>query len=184
MAGELVYFCEGPPTGTQLRMDATDFKRRYLPHYPLLYRVAYSLTSSEADAEDLVQDLYLRLWQRREALGPEAHRDVYLVRSLKNLFIEQCRIHRLDTSVLCDLAQMAGDENPERHTEVQDLLELLHRTISGLPDAEREALRMHIVEGKTYEEMHGETGQEQGALRIAVMRARNKIKTQLSWIMK
>ena len=49
-------------------MDAREFKQRYMPHHQVLYRVAYHLTGNEQDAEDLLQDLYLKLWQKRDNL--------------------------------------------------------------------------------------------------------------------
>ena len=49
-------------------MDAREFKQRFMPHYKLLYRVAYYLTGNALDAEDLLQDMYLKLWQKRDDL--------------------------------------------------------------------------------------------------------------------
>ena len=63
-------------------MDAREFKQRFMPHYKLLYRVAYHLTANAQDAEDLLQDLYLKLWQKREghyhSTASCGWRDVYM----------------------------------------------------------------------------------------------------------
>ena len=48
-------------------MTAQEFKQRFMPHYRLLYRVAYHLTANAQDAEDLLQDMYLKLWQKRDS---------------------------------------------------------------------------------------------------------------------
>ena len=56
-------------------MDAREFKQRYMPHHQVLYRVAYHLTGNEQDAEDLLQDLYLKLWQKRDDLPDEAMKE-------------------------------------------------------------------------------------------------------------
>ena len=60
-------------------MDAQEFKQRFMPHYKLLYRVAYHLTGNAQDAEDLLQDMYLKLWQKREDLKEETDTQAYLV---------------------------------------------------------------------------------------------------------
>ena len=79
-------------------MDAREFKQRYLPHYKLLYRVGYHLTGNTQDAEDLLQDLYLKLWQKRDCLPEEAMEQAYLVAMMRNLFVDKRPLKRLDAS--------------------------------------------------------------------------------------
>ena len=50
-------------------MNAQEFKRRFMPFHRLLYRVAFHLTGNVQNAEDLLQDTYLKLWQKRNELG-------------------------------------------------------------------------------------------------------------------
>ena len=49
-------------------MDAEEFKRRFLPLHIRLYRTAFRLMGNTMDAEDMVQEAYLKLWERRDAL--------------------------------------------------------------------------------------------------------------------
>ena len=79
-------------------MDAREFKQRFMPFHRRLYRVGYHLTGNAQDAEDLLQDLYLKLWQKRDDLPDEAMRDAYLVTMMRNLFLDQRRLKRLDAS--------------------------------------------------------------------------------------
>ena len=57
-------------------MDAESFKKEFLPYHRKLYCIAYRLLENAADAEDLVQEAYLKLWDKREGLAiisnPEA----------------------------------------------------------------------------------------------------------------
>ena len=57
-------------------MDVDVFKQRFLPFHPKLYRIAYALLDNKADAEDIFQDAYCKLWNKRDELGdiqnPEA----------------------------------------------------------------------------------------------------------------
>ena len=79
-------------------MDAREFKQRFMPHYKLLYRVAYYLMGNAQDAEDLLQDMYLKLWQKRDDLKEEADTQAYLVTMMKNLFVDQRRHKHIDAS--------------------------------------------------------------------------------------
>ena len=57
-------------------MDVENFKRLFLPLHPKLFRIAYALVENKADAEDILQDAYYKLWSRRNELtdiqNPEA----------------------------------------------------------------------------------------------------------------
>ena len=79
-------------------MDAREFKQRFMPFHRRLYRVAYHLTGNAQDAEDLLQDTYLKLWQKRDALKDETITEAYLVTLMKNLFRDQRRLKRIDSS--------------------------------------------------------------------------------------
>ena len=50
-------------------MNQQEFKQQFMPFHRMLYRVAFELTGNTQDAEDLLQDTYLRIWQKREVLG-------------------------------------------------------------------------------------------------------------------
>ena len=67
-------------------MDANDFKRLFLPYHRKLYRVAFRLLGNVQDAEDMVQEAYLKLWKRREELPSNIESwEAYCITLTKNL---------------------------------------------------------------------------------------------------
>ena len=88
-------------------MDAREFKQRFMPHHQVLYRVAYHLTGNAQDAEDLLQDMYLKLWQKRDDLPDEAMKEAYLVTMIRHLFVDQRRLKHLDAST-----ELKNEEGP------------------------------------------------------------------------
>ena len=54
-------------------MDVENFKRLFLPLHPKLFRIAYALVENKADAEDILQDAYYKLWSRTSASISFAH---------------------------------------------------------------------------------------------------------------
>ena len=50
-------------------MDTAEFKKQFLPYHRKLYRVAFRLTGNPQDAEDMVQEAYLKLWNKRDELA-------------------------------------------------------------------------------------------------------------------
>ena len=72
-------------------MNAQEFKQRFMPYHRMLYRVAYRLTGNVQDAEDLLQDTFVRLWQKREVITEEVLTEAYLVIVMKNLHRDKMR---------------------------------------------------------------------------------------------
>ena len=95
-------------------MDVENFKRLFLPLHPKLFRIAYALVENKADAEDILQDAYYKLWSRRNELTDIQNPEAFCVTLVKNL----C----LDYLVLTGATQMSPKPSL--------FLPLLHRTKS------------------------------------------------------
>ena len=166
-------------------MDAQEFKQRYMPHYRLLYRVAYHLTANAQDAEDLLQDMYLKLWQKRDSLSDEAMKESYLVAMMRNLYLDQHRLKHIDTSAELKEESSPPDERSLDHQiDSQDELQQMEGLISELPDRDAKIIQMHLVEERSYEEIEHDTGLSQGNIRIIVMRTKKKLQQQFRNITK
>ena len=166
-------------------MDGREFKQRFMPHYKLLYRVAYCLTGNAQDAEDLLQDMYLKLWQKREDLKEEADTQAYLVTMMRNLFIDQRRLKRLESS-----AELKNEEGPpderslDRQIDARDEIRQMEGLIRQLSERDAKIIQMHLVDDRSYEEIERDTGLSQGNIRIIVMRTKKKLKQQFQNITK
>lgn len=166
-------------------MDAREFRQQFMPHHQLLYRVAYHLTSNAQDAEDLLQDLYLKLWQKRDELPEEATRDAYLATMMRNLFIDQRRLKRLDASTELKNEEGPPDERSlDRQIDARDEVRQIEGLISELSERDAKIIQMHLIEDRTYEEIEHDTGLSQGNIRVIVMRTKKKLKQQFQNITK
>jgi RNA polymerase sigma-70 factor (ECF subfamily) len=166
-------------------MDAREFKQRFMPHYKLLYRVAYYLTGNAQDAEDLLQDMYLKLWQKRDDLKEETDTQAYLVTMMKNLFIDQRRHKHLDASEAIEAHASPPDERSLDHQiDARDEVQQVEGLIRKLSERDAKIIQMHLMEDRSYEEIENDTGLSQGNIRIIVMRAKKKLKQQFQNITK
>jgi RNA polymerase sigma-70 factor (ECF subfamily) len=166
-------------------MGAREFKQRFMPFHRRLYRVGYHLTGNAQDAEDLLQDTYLKLWQKRDDLKEEVVTEAYLVTLMQNLFRDQRRLKRIDTSEDIDDHAEPPDERSLAETlEAKDEARQMGTLMDGLPERDRNIIQMHLVEDKSYEEMEQDTGLSQGNLRIIMMRTKQKLKEQYSKLTK
>ena len=166
-------------------MNAQEFKQRFMPFHRLLYRVAFHLTGNVQDAEDLLQDTYLKLWQKRDDIREEAVNQAYLVTLMRNLLRDQQRLKHIDSS-----AELRNELSPpdERSLEGQiaarDEASQMKNLINQLPKRDKEIIRMHLMEERTYDEIEQDTGLSQGNIRIIVMRTKQKLKQQFTKLTK
>ena len=72
-------------------MDVDVFKQRFLPFHPKLYRIAYALLDNKADAEDILQDAYCKLWNKRDELGDIQNPEAFSITLVKNLCLDFLR---------------------------------------------------------------------------------------------
>ena len=160
-------------------MDAREFKQRFMPFHRRLYRVGYHLTGNAQDAEDLLQDTYLKLWQKRDDLREEAMTEAYLVTLMQNLFRDQRRLKRIDTSEdIEDHTDPPDEQSLSQTIEAKDEAQQMGVLMDKLPERDSTILKMHLVEDKSYEEIERDTGLSQGNLRIIMMRTKQKLKQQ------
>ena len=159
-------------------MNATEFKRRFVPYYRVLYRVAFTLTGNASDAEDLLHDAYLKLWKKRDRLGDAALNERYLCAVVKNCYIDVLRSRKgvtvpLEEGICSDGLYPSG--GPPETGPLRELMSL----VDNLPEREKFLLKAHFLEEVPYEELSRRTGLSQGNIRQILFRTRNKL--QLQW---
>lgn len=154
-------------------MTAQEFKQRFMPFHRLLYRVAYHTTGNQQDAEDLLQDTYLKLWTKRDDLPPDAQTEAYLITLMRNLYRDQ---RRLKSNIVHETYEPDKSYEPyEEEEEALDNRAELQELIERLPDKQRAVMKAHIVEDKTYEEIQRDTGLSNGNIRVIISRAKQTI---------
>lgn len=168
-------------------MSSKEFKQRFMPFHRLLYRVAYHLTSNQQDAEDLLQDLYLKLWVKRDELTEEQQTEAYLITMMRNLHRDQQRIRQLPivddpppdeepcSNRMSVVQQPADTLDPATQLEVKEATSRVNAIIEQLPDKQRTVARMHLMEDQSYDEIQQTTGLSNGNIRIIISRTKQTI---------
>jgi RNA polymerase sigma-70 factor, ECF subfamily len=136
--------------GCQRRDDdaVRELTRRYNQR---LFRIARSILRQDADAEDVVQDTYVRVFTHLEQFRGDSSVGTWLVRIAINLALGRLR-RRRDTVNIDDTPAASADAGPEKQMANQQLRALLERAIDELPDAFRTVFVARIVEGLSIHE--------------------------------
>ncbi len=156
-----------------------DFRNIWIPLSDRFYRVAYYMLESEADAEDAVQELYIRLWTGREKLRDVRSPLAYGIMVLKNICIDRIRKRSIIRTEPLTGVQEPEDAPPDRRAAMKDSLQLLLKEIGRLPENQRKVLRMKVFDNLEYEDISRRTGLSEVHVRVLISKARKTLKERI-----
>lgn len=162
-------------------MTAERFRKEYLPLQDELYRVAFYLLESSTDAEDAVQDLYLKLWDAADALDGISSPKAYCIRLLRNICVDKLRRCRPDGEEKLPL-QASDEALPDERLDGRQKLEAAIGRMSTLSESERTVLMMKVFDDLSYEQIQKRTGLSYLSLRVHLSNARRKIRKSIDKI--
>jgi RNA polymerase sigma-70 factor, ECF subfamily len=147
----------------------------------LLFRVAHSILRNRSEAEDTVQDTFLRVLQHRSTLPAVRDLRVWLIRIAWNLALDRRR--RIQPGQMDDLfAQtlVATHLPADQALAEAQHIHLVLRELDRLPKDERQALLLSALEELTTPEIAQILGRSESAVRALLFRARTRLRTRLS----
>jgi RNA polymerase sigma-70 factor (ECF subfamily) len=156
-----------------------DFSNIWIPLADRFYRVAYYLLESEEDAEDALQELYLKLWAARSGLSGVQNPPAYGISMLKNICIDRIRKRMVRKAEPLDKVPHLEDTHTESRTDIKDALRYLLQEMEKLPDKQRMVIRMRAVEGLEYEDIARRTGLSEVYIRVLVTMARKTLRSKI-----
>ena len=159
-------------------MQQEQFKKEVLPLRKKLLRYALRILGDVEEAEDIIQEVYLKLWRMRGELQSYDSIIALSSRITKNLCINQLRVRGRSQESFDDLVVMDEETEPDVRLEQKDSVEHVMRLIDCLPKLQKAILRMRHVDGYDIEEIAELTGSNVEAIRMNLSRARKKIKEQ------
>jgi RNA polymerase sigma factor (sigma-70 family) len=166
------------------------FNREFMPHINSMYNFAFRLTMDEDDANDLVQDTYLKAFRFISSFERGTNAKAWLFRILKNSFINDYRKRSKEPSKV-DYQEVETTYNSEEAAEVDHTTDLRVETVqdmigdevatalNSLPVDFRTVIILCDIEGFTYEEMAKILDIPIGTVRSRLHRARNLLKDKL-----
>ncbi|WP_455622211.1 RNA polymerase sigma factor [Parabacteroides sp.] len=163
-------------------MDVDVFKQRFLPFHPKLYRIAYALLENKADAEDILQDAYCKLWNKRNELGDIQNPEAFSITLVKNLcldFLRSPKASRRDNEEALETVLLTTDSSPEKELEEKEDIRHIQELIEQLPENQRQVIRLRGIEDCSYEDIEQITGLSSSNIRTLLSRARKLIREKL-----
>ena len=166
------------------------FEKEALPHMDALYRTALRMTKNNNDAEDLVQEAYVKAYRFWDRFEPGSNCRAWLFKIMTNIFINDYRsksrspmsvnVDEIDASFLYgQLAATAPSDNPEKELFAKIFDDDVKRAIEGLPEDFRLVVVLSFLEGFSYQEIADIADLQLGTVKSRLHRGRKLLQKAL-----
>jgi RNA polymerase sigma-70 factor (ECF subfamily) len=158
--------------------DVDAFEELVRRYQSRIYRVALRMLGSRADAQDAVQETFVRAWQALPRFRHESAPSTWLYRIVTRRALD--KIARRRTTGTLDEVDLEAGPDPVQATEQQERLRAVRKAIANLPPEQRAALVLREFEGLSYQEVAHVLGAGVPAIKTRIHRARLTIIQQTS----
>lgn len=160
-------------------MTVEEFKNKVLPVKNKLYRLAYRLMNSQADAEDVVQEVFLKLWSRKEKLNEYRSMEAFAMVMTKNLCFDKLKLKSRNQQELNEDKIELNSENLETHLEMKNTVSKIYEIIQELPEQQKLVIQLRDIEQCDFDEIAEITDMNLNTIRVTLSRARKKVRDTL-----
>lgn len=161
-------------------MQTIDFKLNVLPLSKKMLRFATQFLNDGDEAKDVVQDTFLKLWQKRDDLIRIDNLDAFVMRMVRNRCLDMIRARRVISLDESSEKKLKNDTVEDRdQLEQTDTANRIRRIIGQLPEQQKTVMYMRDIDNHEYDEIAEVTGMNANAIRVNLSRARKKVRDEL-----
>ena len=157
-------------------MEATEYTSLIASIKDTAYRLALRIVGDSSMAEDVLQDVYEKVWRARDAVLHSEHPRAYVCRITHNLAIDRVRQRGRERGIYIDSCG-ASDGNVQ--TDLSDMAALTQQIIATLPPKQQLIMHMRDVEGYEFEEIAQIAECDEVSVRMNLSRARKRVREEL-----
>jgi RNA polymerase sigma-70 factor, ECF subfamily len=166
--------------GDQLAWDA--IVKQY---WRKVFNVAYKFVGKHDEAEDLAQDIFLKIFKSLDTFDRRANFQTWLISISRNLCIDHYRSVRKERETIDrdvdanDLTPQSHEPGPVAALEQRDRVALLREAMSALPDTLRTAVLMRDIQELSYQEIAEQLRLPEGTVKSRINRGRTELARQI-----
>jgi RNA polymerase sigma-70 factor (ECF subfamily) len=154
-------------------------------HWRKVFNVAYKFVGRHDEAEDLAQEIFLKIFKSLDTFDRRANFQTWLVSVSRNLCIDHYRSVRKEREVIdrgidaSELTPASRDTGPVAALEQRDRVELLRQALSHLPKTLRTAVVMRDIHELSYQEIADQLRLPEGTVKSRINRGRSELARQV-----
>lgn len=161
-------------------MTRENFNKYICQQSRKLYALAFRILHNQEEAEDAVQEIFIKLWKMGDNLDDYKSIEALSTTMIKNYCIDQIRKQKhIKTDIPDDRYQFINSPpTPHEEMEVKESGMIIKKIIETLPENLRSLITMKEIEDCSYEEIAEKTDQNINTLRVSISRARKLIRDE------
>jgi RNA polymerase sigma factor (sigma-70 family) len=161
-------------------MTQEEFKIQVFQLKNKLFRFAKRLLENTEEAEDMVQEVFIKLWNMRDKLGGYRSVEALAIVTTRNLCLDKLRARKYTVEKIDNLKdEIEGVMNEQEHDH-SEIINKIHQIIKSLPEQQRMVIHLRDIEGYDYDEIAAILEMNENAIRVNVSRARKKIREMIT----
>lgn len=148
-----------------------------------LFRLAFSIMGNREDAEDVVQDTMMRVWNKRQSLDAIDNPEGYSMRAARNIALDKLALKENQHGGLAGVnTEGISTESPHDPLEKQEQLSLIYKLIDRLPEKQRTVMQLRDMEEMSYKEIAQVMDITEDQVKVTLFRARQRVKEHIKKI--
>lgn len=165
-------------------MREISFRNDVLPLKNTLYRLALRITLNSAEAEDIVQDTLIKVWNKRDTWQEIDSIEAFSLTVCRNLALDHVRRreHQNDSLDATRMERPDPASGPYEQTIAHDRVQMVRDLLDTLPEKQRSCMQLRDFEGKPYKEIAAVLGISEDQVKVNIFRARQTIKQRFEKI--
>jgi len=180
-----------PPDETEaliqrcLRGDQVAWERIVRLHWRRVFNVAYKFVGKHDEAEDLTQDIFLKIFKSLDTFDRRANFQTWLISVSRNLCIDHYRSVRKERQTIDrdvdanELSPAAAEPGPIAALEQRDRVTLLRDALTSLPESLRTAVIMRDIQELSYQDIAARLHLPEGTVKSRINRGRTELARQI-----
>lgn len=162
-------------------MSWKDFREQIWPFKDRLYRLAYQVVGDSAEAEDVVQEVLVKVWRQGGELDLIQNIEAWCLRLTRNHAIDKLRggYRKRRTDLEMAPEPIAIAERPDQRAEWEDTYGHIRQLMHQLPEAQRSVMHLRDIEGHSYQEIADALDLTMAQVKTNLHRARKFIRQGL-----
>lgn len=163
-------------------MKKISFRTDVLPLKNAIYRLALRITLNPADAEDIVQDTLMKVWNRRDTWDEIESMESYCLTICRNLSLDRIDRHESRNASIEEqsIDQADNASTPLDSTVAHDNVDIVRDIIDSLPEKQRSCVQLRDFEGKAYKDIATVLDITEQQVKVNIFRARQTIKKRFT----
>ena len=162
-------------------MSEKEFRNKVLPFNRKIYAYALSILKNEADAKDALQEIYLKLWKKKDQLKDLKNLEAFCIKITRNYCLDQIRLRKNYLAIEDTRLSEDITETKTRSEEInffKDKVSSIRLYMSSLPETQRTIMLLKDFEGYDYEEISEILDLNINTIRVNLSRARKAIRAK------